>query len=187
MRDSTRETLSRAGYEVTACTCGPDAISVLEKENIELILCDMKMPGMSGMEVLEKSRKVNGAIPFIIMTAYGSIETAVLAMKKGAFDFIEKPFASPEQLELLVERGIAFNELKTENQTLRKENEAFKKLRQARSGALEDSPEKADIPPSDAPRRKSLFLPNRWAFILLAFNLTAIGILLLFLLQRPAP
>ena len=77
--------------------------------------------------------------------------------------------------------------LTAENQTLCKENEAFKKLRQARSGALEDSPEKADIPPSDAPRRKSLFLPNRWAFILLAFNLTAIGILLLFLLQRPAP
>ena len=77
--------------------------------------------------------------------------------------------------------------LTAENQTLCKENEAFKKLRQARSGALEDSPEKADIPLSDAPRRKGLFLPNRWAFILLAFNLTAIGILLFFLLQRPLP
>jgi hypothetical protein len=77
--------------------------------------------------------------------------------------------------------------LTAHNQSLRDENEALKKLRQARSGALEDSPEEADIPPSDAPRRKGLFLPNRWAFILLAFNLTAIGILLFFLLQRPVP
>jgi hypothetical protein len=78
-------------------------------------------------------------------------------------------------------------QLTAENQALRKENDAFKKHGQARSGALEDSLEKADIPPSDAPRRKGLFLPNRWAFILLAFNLTAIGILLFFLLQRPIP
>jgi hypothetical protein len=76
-------------------------------------------------------------------------------------------------------------QLTAENQALRKENEAFKKHGQARSSTREDSPEEANIPALNAPR--GTFLPNRWAFILLIFNLTAIGFLLLFLLQRPAP
>ena len=73
--------------------------------------------------------------------------------------------------------------LTAENRDLRDENEALKKHRQARSS---DSPKKTDRPAPDAPQLASRYLPNRWAFILLAFNLAAIGILLLFLLQNPA-
>jgi len=76
-------------------------------------------------------------------------------------------------------------QLTAQNRALRDENEAFKKHRQVHSSTREDSPEEANIPAFDAPR--STFLPNRWAFILLIFNLTAIGILLLFLLQKPTP
>ena len=75
--------------------------------------------------------------------------------------------------------------LTAQNRALRDENETLKKHRQAPSGSLKDSVDEASIPASDAPRDN--FLPNRWAFILLAFNLTAIGILLFFLLQNPAP
>lgn len=75
--------------------------------------------------------------------------------------------------------------LTAQNRALSDENEALKKQRQAHSGVREDSPEEADIPPSNASRRKGLFLPNRWAFILLAFNLAAIAILLFFLLLKP--
>jgi hypothetical protein len=74
--------------------------------------------------------------------------------------------------------------LTAQNRALRDENDALKKHQQARSS---DSSEKADIPTPAASQPANRFLPNRWAFILLIFNLTAIGILLLFLLQRPAP
>ncbi len=77
--------------------------------------------------------------------------------------------------------------LTAHNRSLRDQLEALKKDRQARPSNREDSPEEVGIPASDSPRRKGLFLPNRWAFILLAFNLTAIAILLFFLLQRPVP
>lgn len=76
-------------------------------------------------------------------------------------------------------------QLTAENQALRKANEAFNKHGPARSSTWEDSPEEANIPAFNAPR--AAFLPNRWVFILLIFNLTAIGILLLFLLQKPTP
>jgi hypothetical protein len=77
--------------------------------------------------------------------------------------------------------------LTAQNRALREQLEALIKQQQAHSGVREDSPEEADISPSNASRRKGLFLPNRWAFILLAFNLVAIAILLFFLLQRPVP
>ena len=75
--------------------------------------------------------------------------------------------------------------LTAQNRALSDENEALKKHRQAHAGVREDSPEEAGIPTTDSPRRKGLFLPNRWAFILLAFNLAAIAILLFFLLLKP--
>lgn len=121
MRKSVEETLRRAGYEVTACENGEAGLDALKRDRFNLILSDMKMPGMDGITVLEKAREINNRIPFIIMTAYGSVDTAVEATKKGAFDFIEKPFKSIEELEMRVSKGLEFTSLKEENKNLRQQ------------------------------------------------------------------
>jgi len=121
MRGSTQEILRRAGYEADAFTNGQDGVTALEANDYQLVLCDMKMPGLSGLEVLDKVKAVNENIPFIMMTAYGTIETAVSAMRKGAYTFIEKPVSSPDELEMLVERAIEFTQLREENRSLRQQ------------------------------------------------------------------
>ncbi|MEP9412121.1 MAG: sigma-54-dependent Fis family transcriptional regulator [Candidatus Brocadia sp.] len=108
------ETLTRGGYDVVSAGDGLQAIARISKEGYDLIFLDMKMPGMSGMEVLEKAKAVLPDTVVILMTAYGTIETAVEAMKKGAYDYIIKPF-SPDQIEHLISRV-------NERQTLIMEN-----------------------------------------------------------------
>src|SRR5574337_1053367 len=97
------ETLMRGGYEVVSASDGLQAITQVGKEGYDLIFLDMKMPGMCGMEVLERVKTISPETVVILMTAYGTIETAVEAMKKGAYDYIIKPF-SPDQIELLISR-----------------------------------------------------------------------------------
>ncbi len=97
------ETLRRNRYAVVAASDGQQAIAKLAKERCDAIFLDMKMPGMCGMDVLEKVKSIHPEITVILMTAYGTIETAVEAMKKGAYDYIIKPF-SPDQIELLISR-----------------------------------------------------------------------------------
>ena len=121
VRNSIKEILTRAGYEVVPFTSGQEAVDAFETENCQLVLSDMKMPGISGLEVLEKIKAINENTPFIIMTAYGTVETAVKAMKKGAYDFIEKPFSSPDELEILVARALEYSRLREENRSLRKQ------------------------------------------------------------------
>ncbi len=121
MRNSTQEILRRAGYDADAFTNGQDGINALEANDYQLILCDMKMPGLSGLEVLDKVKSINEIIPFIVMTAYGTIETAVSAMRKGAYTFIEKPVSSPDELEMLVARALEFTQLREENRSLRQQ------------------------------------------------------------------
>lgn len=108
------ETLTRGGYDVVSAGDGLQAIARISKEVYDLIFLDMKMPGMSGMEVLDKVKAVLPDAVVILMTAYGTIETAVEAMKKGAYDYIIKPF-SPDQIEHLISRV-------NERQTLIMEN-----------------------------------------------------------------
>lgn len=97
------ETLTRGGYEVVSANDGQHALAKVIKEGYDLIFLDMKMPGMCGMEVLEKVKAISSEAVIVLMTAYGTIETAVDAMKKGAYDYIIKPF-SPDQIELLIAR-----------------------------------------------------------------------------------
>jgi DNA-binding NtrC family response regulator len=84
------------GSELHLKTCGADsgesALRMIEKDNINCVLADMKMPGMDGIELLQTIREKDPLLPVIIMTAYGAIESAVKAMKEGAYDFITKPF-----------------------------------------------------------------------------------------------
>ena len=100
-------TLSRAlevlGIETASALNGEEALAKLKEREFGLILLDLKMPGMDGMEVLRRVREIRPDIRIIIITAYGTVESAVEAMKLGAVDFIQKPF-SPEEIRELVSR-----------------------------------------------------------------------------------
>lgn len=108
-----------ASYEVTEAENGKAGLNALKKKNFDLVLCDIKMPKMDGIEVLQEANSLDLNVPFIMLTGHGNIETAVGAMKLGAYDFIPKP---PDLNRLLtaVRHGI-------ENKTLRKENSKLKK------------------------------------------------------------
>ncbi len=102
-----RLTLSQAletlGVEIDTAANGEEAIEKLKKKEFTIVLLDLRMPGISGMEVLAKLRETRPDIRAIIMTAYGTVESAVEAMKLGASDFIEKPFV-PNEIRALVSR-----------------------------------------------------------------------------------
>lgn len=121
------ETLSRGRYEVVSANDGQQAATKIGKEGYDLIFLDMKMPGMCGMEVLEKVKIISPETVVILMTAYGTIETAVEAMKKGAYDYIIKPF-SPDQIELLISRVNERQKLIMENRYWRSNLNVDEKL-----------------------------------------------------------
>ncbi|MGB5175204.1 MAG: response regulator, partial [Thermoanaerobaculia bacterium] len=93
-RESLRRMLERAlqqeGYAVTTCADGEQATSKLAQGSFDLVLTDLKLPGMSGIEVLRASREAHPRLPVVVLTAFGTVGTAVEAMKLGAADFLEK-------------------------------------------------------------------------------------------------
>lgn len=122
MRDSLSAWLREDGYEVVAVENGAQALEKVQQERWDVLLVDLKMPGMDGIEVLEKVKKIDKGIPIIIMTAYATVDSAVEAMKKGAYDYIVKPF-NPEEIGLAIRKIIAYQDLLKENVYLRQELE----------------------------------------------------------------
>ena len=110
--------LRGAGYEVTAASDGQEGISLFSPESFDVVITDVKMPGLSGIEVLRRIKKQAPEIPVLVITAFGNVETAVKAMKSGAYDFIGKPFQR-DQLLLSVERALERRHLATEVRELR--------------------------------------------------------------------
>jgi len=112
------ELLQEEGYTSLAASSGMEALDILSNELIDLVLTDVNMPGMSGIQLLEKIKEINPDIPVIIMTAYGSVEKAVEAMHKGAYTFILKPF---ENLTLIahIAKAISVYRIVQENSILR--------------------------------------------------------------------
>lgn len=108
MRMMLAESLMSCGYEVETLGNGTDALKEFQKDKFEIVITDMKMPGMSGTDLLRGIKEISPEVPVIIITAYGTVNAAVEAMKEGASDFIMKPF-SLEHLELVVKRLIAEN------------------------------------------------------------------------------
>ena len=104
IRDACERILSRVGYQVQKASRGDEALDILNKESVDIMLLDLKMPGMDGLEVLERVRKQNTDIQVIVITGYATVETAIEAMKQGAYDFIPKPF-EPDQLRIVVNRA----------------------------------------------------------------------------------
>jgi two-component system NtrC family response regulator len=109
--------LGSEGYEIVTSENGHTASRIIQEGDIDLLLTDMKMPGMSGMELLEHAKKVKPEVPVIMMTAYGTIEMAVEAMKKGAYDYITKPFEN-EELKLTIHKALENYRLLKENRRL---------------------------------------------------------------------
>jgi DNA-binding NtrC family response regulator len=115
-----KETLESEGYKVVSAGDGLEGINYLKEGKIDLVLTDLKLPQKDGIEVLTASKEENQLRPVIIMTAYGSVETAVEAMKRGAVDFIAKPFDT-DHLLMLIKRAIETQRLMTENILLKEE------------------------------------------------------------------
>lgn len=111
--------LREEGYETLVAPNGVDALALLADNSVDLVLTDMKMPGMDGMELLEQIKKLDAELPVIMMTAYGSVEKAVEAMQKGAYNYILKPFEN-DQLVIFVNKAVALYRLVKENRALRK-------------------------------------------------------------------
>ena len=120
MRDSVAATLQRAGYQVVAAADAESAIALIERHRPAAVLTDLKMPDVDGLGLLERIRERDPQLPVVLMTAYGSVDAAVSAMKLGAFDFIQKPFAG-DQLTLTVRRAVERSRLLHENEALKRE------------------------------------------------------------------
>src|SRR4051812_34541561 len=119
MRDSLATTLVREGHEVVAAGDGAAAVTRLSSgTRFDLLITDLKMPKMTGMELLAEVKKLRPELPVVLMTAFASVNTAVEAMKLGAYDYIQKPFDGDE-IKLLVDRTLEHNRLIRENLALR--------------------------------------------------------------------
>jgi len=118
MRDSVGTTLQRAGFTIVAAPGGQQALDVIARRRPDCVVTDLKMPGLTGVELLEHIRDIDDDLPVILMTAYGDVGVAVKAIKLGAFDFISKPFEGDE-LVIAVKRAIEHARLKRENAVLR--------------------------------------------------------------------
>jgi len=117
-RDLCRSALARAGFTVETAASGTEAIELLHTGIFGLVITDQLMPGMSGMELLREIRRLQSRLPVIMVTAYGTVETAVDAMRAGASDFIQKPF-TPDELLLVTRRVLEHQDLVEEVRTLR--------------------------------------------------------------------
>ncbi len=118
MRDSVAATLGRAGFEVEAVCDGPAALAAIASRRPDAIVTDMRMPGLTGIELLEQVRRIDDELPVVIMTAFGTIDTAVRAIRMGAFDYLTKPFEGDE-LVIAVKRAVEHARLVRENAVLR--------------------------------------------------------------------
>lgn len=112
--------LSREGYKVVTANSGQEALKKIESEDFDLVISDLRMEGIDGLQVLEKALAVNPGLIVIIMTAYASVESAVEAMKKGASDYIVKPFIN-EDVKMTVRRLLEHKEVLMENLALRQQ------------------------------------------------------------------
>lgn len=118
MRDSVGSTLQRAGLRVATANDGEGALALIARRRPDALITDLKMPGLGGIDLLEKVKQIDDDLPVIVMTAFGSVETAVKAMKLGAFDYITKPFEGDE-LIIAVKRALRHATLLRENAVLR--------------------------------------------------------------------
>jgi DNA-binding NtrC family response regulator len=131
--------LSEEGYSVHTAADAEAGVNTLRQQKIDLVVTDLRLPGMDGLEFLQAVKRVDARIPVIVMTAYGTVETAVEAMKAGASDYVLKPF-SLEEMKLIVRKELDVHDLREENRSLREalgKRYEFKNI-VARSGKMQE-------------------------------------------------
>lgn len=126
MRDGCRQTLEKSGYTILTAGEGVEGIRIARESIPDIAFIDLKMPGISGMEIIEILSKDIPDIVLIMITGYATILSAVEAIQKGAYDYLPKPF-SPEQLRSVARRGLDHRSLKIETRGLREEKERMEK------------------------------------------------------------
>jgi two-component system nitrogen regulation response regulator NtrX len=119
IRRSVRMILEYEGYDVIEASSGPEGVTLAERESPDLVFLDIKMPGMDGLDALQRIRAANESLPVVIISGHGTVSTAVEATKAGAFDFIETPLAT-ERVLVTIRNALAETRLREENTTLKR-------------------------------------------------------------------
>jgi two-component system response regulator HydG len=134
-RSSLQDLFARENYQVLVAADGKEAVETLRHETVDVVLTDLMMPSMSGLELLRSVKAMSPGTEVVLMTAYGTVERAVEAMKEGAYDFVTKPFKAIQILRS-VRRGMEKQSLLLENRNLR---ERLKQMDQGRRGLIGNS------------------------------------------------
>lgn len=122
VRESLRDWLDGVGYKVDIAESADKALRIIKKKKIKIMIADLIMPGMNGIELMKKAREIEPTISTVIITAHGTIQTAITAIREGAYDYVEKPFC-PEKVELLIKNLVEHQNLVEENISLRRKIE----------------------------------------------------------------
>jgi DNA-binding NtrC family response regulator len=122
-RDLLTEVLEREGYRVRAAAGGAECLALAAAEPLDLALIDLRMPGLDGLEVLRRLGAIQPGVPVVILTAFGSVDTTIEAIRAGAYDYLSKPFRM-EEIKLVVRRALEAQRLLRENRRFRQELEA---------------------------------------------------------------
>jgi DNA-binding NtrC family response regulator len=122
VRESLRDWLEGVGYDVDTAESGEEALRIIKKKKIKIMIADLVMPGINGIELMNEAKKIVPSIATVIITAHATVQTAITAIREGAHDYIEKPFC-PEKVELILEKLVEHQELIEENISLRRQIE----------------------------------------------------------------
>ncbi|UCE42631.1 MAG: sigma-54-dependent Fis family transcriptional regulator, partial [Candidatus Aminicenantes bacterium] len=120
VRESLKDWLDGVGYDVAIAASGEEALETLKKKKFNIMIADLVMPGINGIELMKEAKKIYPTLAAVIITAHATIQTAITAIREGAFDYIEKPFC-PEKVELLIEKLVEHQDLIEENIALRRQ------------------------------------------------------------------
>ena len=110
--------LSEAGFSALTASGGPEALAIMEQQPVDLVISDLVMPEMDGLQLIEELQKRHPGVPIIVITAHGSVESAVEAMRRGAYDYLEKPY-NPEDLRMTIQRALDYQHMVRENEQIK--------------------------------------------------------------------
>lgn len=122
VRESLCDWLGSVGYKVLTASCAEEALEIIKHKKVKIMIADLIMPGINGIELMKKAKEIVPSISTVIITAHGTIQTAITAIREGAYDFIEKPFC-PEKVELIIRNLVEHHNLIEENISLRQKVE----------------------------------------------------------------
>lgn len=135
IREGLQQVVSKMGHDALVACSGADGLALFKKNSVDFVITDLKMEGVDGVQVLQGVAEMDPDCPTMIITAFGTVDTAVEAMKLGAFDFLQKPFA-PEVVRLKVQRALELRAARHARQRLESENDYLRAEQQSQQGDL---------------------------------------------------